>query len=132
MGTVFRILGTLAVSAAAAAAAPSYTVVLYVANQSVAVNPVDIKVTVDNDAVVEGAFYAGASNPWRRYELKLAAGRHTLCAFSRKGAAAYKRVFELTGDRWVGLAYRYAPPAASRDVVPRHFWVELRAKPWGR
>ncbi len=121
-----------AVAAAPAARAPAYAVVLYVANQSFHVNPVDVKVTVDGETAVEGVFYAKPGTEWRRYELRLAPGWHTLRATSRKGAAAYKGVFNLTGNRWAGLAYRYAPPTSDRDVVTRRFWFALRDHPWGK
>ncbi len=94
-------LSALAFAAGAFARdAPFHKLTLYVANQSFDVNPVDVKVTIDGVTVAAGAFYAGYGRSWRRYDVRLVAGRHVLRALTRKGGAALKREFTVTGPRW--------------------------------
>ncbi len=124
-------LAALAFTAGAFARdAPYYTLTLYVANQSFAVNPVDIKVTIDGATVAAGTFLAGYGRSWRRYDIRLAAGRHVLRALTRKGAAALRREFTVTGPRWAAVAYRNRSPSSGRGTV-RHFAFAIRDRPFG-
>jgi hypothetical protein len=124
-------LAALAFAAGAFARdAPFHKLTLYVANQSVDVNPVDIKVTVDGVTVAAGAFYAGYGRSWRRYDVRLAAGRHVLRAMTRKGGAALRREFTVTGARWAAVAYRNVSPSRGGRTV-RHFAFAIRDRPFG-
>jgi hypothetical protein len=125
------VLAALAFAAGAfAREAAFYPLTLYVANQSFDVNPVDIKVTVDGVTVAAGAFYAGHGHSWRRYDVRLAAGRHVLRALTRKGGAALKREFAVTGPRWAAVAYRNASPSRGGRAV-RHFAFAIRDRAFG-
>lgn len=123
--------GILTLAAACAAFAATHPLTLYVANQSFDVNPVDIKVTIDGATVVTDAFYAGEGYNWRRFDLRLAAGRHVLRAMTRKGSAALKREFDVTGPRWLAVAYRNVSPSRGGKTV-RHFACAIRDKPFGK
>ena len=123
--------GVLALASAAPAPAATHPFTLYVANQSFEVNPIDIKVTVDGATVAAGTFYAGEGSNWRRYVVRLAAGRHVLRALTRKGAAALKREFNVTGPRWAAVAYRNVSPSRGGRTI-RHFAFEIRDRPFGQ
>jgi hypothetical protein len=132
MKPLLTILVALAFAAGAfARGEPYYPLTLYVANQSFDVNPVDIKVTIDGATVATGTFYAGEGYNWRRFDLRLAAGRHVLRAVTRKGAAALKREFDVTGPRWLAVAYRNVSPSRGGRTV-RHFACAIRDKPFGK
>jgi hypothetical protein len=131
MKRFYIILAALALAAGAFTRdAPFHKLTLYVANQSVDVNPVDIKVTVDGVTVAAGAFYAGYGRSWRRYDVRLAPGRHVLRAMTRKGGAALKREFTVTGARWAAVAYRNVSPSRGGRTV-RHFAFAIRDRPFG-
>jgi hypothetical protein len=110
--------------------APFHKLTLYVANQSFDVNPVDIKVTVDGVTAAAGAFYAGYGRSWRRYDVRLTAGRHVLRAMTRKGGAALRREFDVSGPRWAAVAYRNRMPSYGTGAV-RHFAFAIRDRPFG-
>jgi hypothetical protein len=124
-------LSALAFAAGAFARdAPFHKLTLYVANQSFNVNPVDVKVTIDGVKVAEGIFFAGYGRSWRRYDVRLAPGRHVLRALTRKGGAALKREFTVTGPRWAAVAYRNRLPSYGTGAV-RHFAFAIRDRPFG-
>ena len=128
-----RMLGIgLAAVAFAAGTAPATThpLTLYVANQSFVVNPVDIKITIDGKKVAAGTFLAGEGRSWRRYVVRLAAGRHVLRALTRKGGAALKREFDVTGPRWAAVAYRNVSPSRGGRTIP-YFAFAIRDRPFG-
>jgi hypothetical protein len=129
--TASFVLAALTLAAADAAPAATHLLTLYVANQSFDVNPVDIKVTVDGATVAAGTFYAGEGRRWRRYVVRLAAGRHVLRASTRKGAAALRREFDVAGPRWMAVAYRNVSPSRGGRTI-RHFAFAIRAKPFRR
>ncbi len=132
MKPLLIILGALAFAAGAfARGEPYYPLTLYVANQSFDVNPVDIKVTIDGVTVAAGAFYAGGGRSWRRYDVRVAAGRHVLRALTRKGGAALKREFAVTGPRWAAVAYRNVSPSRGGRTVG-HFAFAIRDKAFGK
>ena len=125
-------IGLAAVAfAAGTAAAATLPLTLYVANQSFDVNPVDIKITIDGKKVAAGTFLAGEGRSWRRYDVRLAPGRHVLRALTRKGGAALKREFDVTGPRWAAVAYRNVSPSRGGRTV-RHFAFAIRDKPFGK
>ena len=123
-------LAVVALGAGAAPAATQHPLTLYVANQSFDVNPVDIKITIDGKTVAKGTFYAGEGHSWRRYDVRLAPGRHVLRAMTRKGAAALKREFDVAGPRWAAVAYRNVSPSRGGRTV-RHFAFAIRDSPFG-
>lgn len=125
------VLTALAAGAGSASAATQHPLTLYVANQSFVVNPVDIKITIDGKVVAAGTFLAGYGRSWRRYDVRLTPGRHILRAMTRKGSAALKREFDVTGPRWAAVAYRNVSPSRGGRTV-RHFAFAIRDRPFGQ
>ncbi|UCH78613.1 MAG: hypothetical protein JSU81_01290, partial [Candidatus Coatesbacteria bacterium] len=113
-----------------AAAAATYPLTLYVANQSFDLNPVDIKVTLDGDVVAQGIYFAATGRNWRRYDLSLGPGRHVLHAVTRKGAAGLRREFRVGGPRWAAVAFRFRSPAHGSGTI-RYFYFDIRERPYG-
>jgi len=85
---------------------PEGNLVLTVSNQSFAVNPVDIRVTIDGEVAVDEAFEVGEGQPaghgWKQFRLRLGAGAHRLRAVSGRGEAELDVEFEVVADDAVG------------------------------
>ena len=108
-------------------AAPPGTVALLVSNQSFDVNPVDIAISIDGQAVVQGEFDVQGDQPpqhnWRRYDLQLEDGAHALVAKSSKGQAQQHTTFQLPGVRTITIAYWYGRRSA-RSKSEGYFTVQ--------
>lgn len=118
----------VAACAAALAPAGNQQVLLYVANQSRDVNPVDIKVTIDGRTAIAQDFYSEGDNVWWQVEMFLNAGRHVLRASTAKGAATLRREFTVTGRHWAVLTYRNVTPEKDGPTVHR-FVLIIRDRP---
>jgi len=108
--------------------------ILYISNQSFAVNPVDITVHIDGKKVVEGDFDVNGGGPaqhkWVEHQFRLAPGKHTLTVSSKKGKASLKETFVLEGKRWGAVSYWYHPQVTGgRRPKPRRFNFMIRDHP---
>ena len=86
---------------------PHGNVVLYVTNQSLALERVDIAIEVDGQPVLDQYFNVGSQHDFKKFVLRLAPGRHVLTARSIKGKASLKKSFSVTGKHWVAVSYWY-------------------------
>ncbi|MCA9631689.1 MAG: hypothetical protein KC766_28730, partial [Myxococcales bacterium] len=83
---------------------------IVVSNQSFAVDPVDITITVDGKEMVRGKFIVGGQHIHKTFDFTLAPGDHVLEAHSKKGAATKRYPFTLSKEHWVTVMYWYYPP----------------------
>ena len=95
---------------------------LYVSNQSFAVDPVDMLVRIDGAVAVRDNFEVGSQHNWIRFSLRLAAGSHTVSAASSQAPATADARFDLAdGERiYCVVNYWYSPkrgPDAKRRVT---------------
>lgn len=105
--------------------------ILNVSNQSFAINPVDIKVYIDDKVAVDQDFDVGKMFPqhnWQIFQYSLPEGRHQLCVESRKGQAKLQKEFEVKGKHWAVLNYWFYPET-HYEPMPKQFSFGLSDKP---
>ncbi|KPJ97877.1 MAG: hypothetical protein AMK71_12315 [Nitrospira bacterium SG8_35_4] len=68
--------------------------------------PVDIKIHIDGELVVDDTFETGLQNGWKPFHFKLAGGKHSIKAKSVKGKATLMQEFEIRKDHWASMEYR--------------------------
>ena len=107
---------------------------LYVSNKSLALNPVDIAVYVDDMKLLDKEFDVKGENlktiqhNRKTFKYKLPAGKHTLRAFSTRGDAKIETEFE-TGDKnWAVLDYWYYPKGSSSDPMEKQLMFKVYDK----
>ena len=88
--------------------------VLYVSNQSFALTPVDITITIDGKKVISSTFEVGEGkrrqHNWISHGFELTPGTHKLEAVSTKGDAKFEKEFEIKDKKhWAVLSYWYYP-----------------------
>ena len=103
---------------------PQGKITLYVANHSYAVSPVDIRVEIDGQTVVNGYFRRGRREPTaslRSFKLALEPGMHKLHVVSRRGKAELLEEFEVKGEHWASVGYCYCPDTQEPKQFVFHF-----------
>lgn len=109
---------------------PNGNVHLYVSDQSFAISPVDIKVFIDGDLVVNEKFEVGSQHSWQTFMLKLSPGRHKVFAESSNGHAKLEQTFEVNDKSWAALAYSFYPkPEGGVEPRPGHFSFVVNEEP---
>jgi hypothetical protein len=114
------------------AAAEEHNVKLLVSNQSFAVDPVDIEISVDGEVVVRENFEVAGDQPpqhnWREFHLRLEPGTHSLTATANDGAEL-ETTFEVTGDHTLAVAH-WADESRAAGTEPKaYFTVESEPRP---
>ena len=82
-----------------------HSIVLYVCNQTGDFDPVDIRVTIDDDIVVQDDFFVGDGHNLETFRFSLSQGIHQIWARSTAGKAFLDVVFEVEDRRWLALSY---------------------------
>lgn len=109
---------------------PQGNVVLYVSNQSIALDRVDVVVEVDGKPVVDQSFDVGDQHDWKQFGLRLSPGRHELVARSAKGEATLRMPFTVKGDHWVAVSYWYNTKTQGTPT-PKQFQFTIQDTPIG-
>jgi hypothetical protein len=115
------------------AAAEDRNVTLLVSNQSFAVDPVDIEISVDGEVVVRETFeVVGGQQPpqhnWREYHLRLEPGTHSLVATANDGAEL-ETTFVVAGNHTLAVAH-WAHESPADEGEPRgYFTLESQPRP---
>lgn len=78
---------------------------LYVSNQSFDRKTVDIAVAIDGKKVAAQNFEVKNQHNWIDFTIELAAGKHTLQAFSTAGSAQLTINFSTAGRHWAVVNY---------------------------
>lgn len=108
---------------------PEGNFTLYVSNQSFVIDPVDIKLSIDSQDVVDQDFYGKNQHKnWRTYRLSLNPGTHILRVESKRGNARLEKTFEVKGRHWAAMSFFYYPPSHS-EPTPRQFTFHISNKP---
>lgn len=104
--------------------APEGNFVLYVSNQSYAIDPVDITILIDGRKAVIGAFPVENQHNWYQFRFALEPGHHQLVAISARGQARLTQDFEVSAARqWAAVNYWFYP-ASHYQPTPKHFsWL---------
>jgi len=109
---------------------PNGNLHLYVSNQSFAISPIDIKVLIDGELVVDGLFEVGSQHSWQTFVLRLSPGRHKIVAKSSRCQAKLEQVFKVGDKAWTALDYWYYPVlTGGAGPCPRHFSFVVRDEP---
>jgi len=102
-------------------------VTLLVSNQSFDVNPVDIKVSIDGQVIVQDKFDVRGDQPpqhnWRHHHLRLEDGPHSLVVESKKGQARLDTTFRVAGRHTLTIAFWYGGRSV-KSKPEGHFTVE--------
>ena len=96
--------------------------VLYVSDQSFALDRVDITIRIDGRVAVADEFTVGNEHNWHEYRFRLPPGLHRLSAVSRDGRARLEGSFRIK-DRLYGVVdYWYSPgnPGGERKLTFQH------------
>ena len=109
---------------------PEGNFTLYVSNQSFAIDPVDVKIFIDNQIVVDQDFYVESQHSWQVFQLSLVPGKHTLRAKSRKGKARLEKTFDVKGRHWAVVDFFYYP-RTHYSPTPKKFTFDISNKPIG-
>jgi len=80
-------------------------VAIYVSNQTAEVNPVNIKVSIDQKAILNQNFPCGSGHNWSRFKVSLKEGRHQLVVTSSNGDAGLDVVFTVDKPMWLVIDY---------------------------
>ncbi len=71
---------------------------LYVSNQSVDIDPVDVRVEIDGELVVSDYFRVGSGHFFEPFTLALANGKHHIRIWSERGKVELSKDFTLSGE----------------------------------
>lgn len=107
---------------------PEANLILYVSNQSFAISPVDIQISIDGKPVVRQHFDVENQHTWQIFEFSFGLGKHQLSATSSKGEATITQTFEVVGKHWAVLDYWYYPES-HYSPTPRHFTFHIQNTP---
>ena len=102
---------------------------LFISNQSFAITPVDIQVSIDGIPVVQKDFEVGDQHNWQGFVFKLASGQHKIVVTSLKGKATLEKTFEMPDKLSGVLDYWYYPKG--EGGTPRSFSFEVLKGPVG-
>lgn len=112
-------------------ASGSGALILYVSNQSFAINPVEIKVFIDGRKVIDDKFKIRYQRNWRKYQFELARGTHRLRIESANGDATWEEPFDITRRQWGVINYWCQPKdAESAATAVRKINFELKSEPF--
>lgn len=97
-----------------------------VSNQSFAIDPVDITLSIDGLTVAEGDFKVGSQHTFHTFDLEVDPGTHMLRAQTTKGEAVLEKPWDATGERWLTVMYWYYPEGTtSATPTPRSFSIDV-------
>lgn len=108
---------------------------VFVDEKARAHGPVDVKVALNGEEVINRTFTLGKDSYDGQYQFILPPGQHTLSAFSQKAQATTTRKFYVRNDYFIQLyvtesgKWRLTP--ASRRSIIRFAWRKARGKPTG-
>ena len=109
-------------------------VILMVSNQCFDINPVDIKITIDDRVVVHEKFDVQggglAQHNWQRFSLTLPPGEHDLLAKSQPGKAHLETSFTVDQKLTITLAF-WCDARPGRSSRGPYFTCDTSASPVG-
>jgi len=120
-----------ATSIAPSGASGSAALILYVSNQSFAINPVEIKVFIDGRKVIDDKFKIRYQRNWRKYQFELAKGTHHLRIEATNGDATWEESLDITRKQWGVINYWCQPKdAESLATAVKKITFDLKSEPF--
>lgn len=105
--------------------------ILYVANLSFAISPIDITIHIDGKKAVDRDFDVENQHNWIKHTFSLSKGEHKLLAVSKKGGARFEGQFEIKDKHWVVVDYWYYPHmTGGAGPTPKQFSFIIQDKPF--
>ncbi len=123
LGTLLSACTELAVDGPMMPQAEGGGFILYVSNQSVALDPVDIKVYIDGILAVNQDFYVRGQHNWIRFQFQLRGGTHRIRAVSKAGDAQKEGFFTIEKQRWCVIDF-WSPQSFSIGVYDEQVYFQ--------
>lgn len=102
--------------------------VLYVSNQSFALDPVDIKIYIDGKVAESQDFRVENQHNWQKFQFSLSRGIHKIHVESVKGEAKLEKKFEIKGKHWAVVDFWYYPKL-DNNQTQKQFSFEIQDEP---
>jgi hypothetical protein len=103
----------------------SHNFILHVANGSGEIDPIDIRIFIDDQLIVNQMFECDDGHNWIPFWLDLSKGKHKIKAVTKKGEASLEIEFELTEKIWAVVTYWYkSDDSGASGPFPRMFTIE--------
>lgn len=100
--------------------------VLYVSNQSNAIDPVNINIRIDDTLAIEQNFEWKGGHNWKQFKFDLANGMHNIRAESQNGNASLGKDINIQDSLWVVVNYWYYPEqTGGAGPTPRKFTIDV-------
>jgi hypothetical protein len=103
--------------------------ILYVSNQSPAIDPVDIKVLIDGKTAVSQEFLNKGGNNWIKFEFQLKNGNHRLSSNSSKRLISKDTLFTLPATPCSVIDFWYSPPSSGSIEIREFSIIFLESPP---
>jgi hypothetical protein len=103
---------------------PDGNFVLYVTNQSYALDRVDIRVEIDGELVVSDYFEVGSQHNFVKFKLSLTKGKHSIHAWSEKGEVELSTDFEFTDEHGGTVMFWHNPDSVASPNRYIHYTIE--------
>ena len=102
--------------------------ILYVSNQSFAINPIDIKIYIDDMIAVNEEFDVGIQHTWKPFQFNLPTGTHKIKIESVIGNSILEKNFDIIDNKhWALAQYWYYPEnSGGADLAPKHFSFDIK------
>jgi hypothetical protein len=106
--------------------------ILNVSNQSFAIDPVDIKIYIDDTLAVNQEFEVKDQHNYWRFRFDISNGEHVLLAKSIKGDAILEQSFSITDSaHWAYLDYWYYTDEELHGPTEKKLVLSIfTEKPW--
>jgi hypothetical protein len=106
--------------------------ILYVSNQSFAINPIDIKIYIDDMVAVNEDFDVGIQHTWKPFQFNLPTGTHSIKIESIIGDSILEENFDIIDDKhWALVQYWYYPEKLDdENLMPKHFSFDIKNEPY--
>ncbi len=132
LGTLLSTCTQLSVDGPMMPEAEGGNLVLYVSNQSFALDPVDIKVYLDGVLAVNQDFYVKSQHNWIKFQFQLRGGTHEIRAVTKAGETQKASFFDMDKQRWCVVNFWYYPEGSrGAEPTPTKFTIWVYDQPVG-
>lgn len=98
---------------------------VYVSNQSICLNPVDISVKIDNQTAISDTFDVKGKrviqHNWIKYKFRIPSGEHTISVTSNIGEAGLERKISFSSLHFLNIEFHYSPDYKGAQKTRRFF-----------
>ncbi len=80
---------------------------MYISNQSFQVQTADLTVRLDDKVVFAGKLDVGDQHGWKKVELEVQPGEHTIRAYERTTGTTQEKAVNIQGEVWLRIDFFY-------------------------